>query len=307
MFVLVLVCCCAAALFVLGAVLKAVAFLVITAMLTVVVPGALAWWGIAEGLEFRADYERQITEQRARYRGTRRATPSACRRCTTTATDHPPARDTHRLPDEHRLRRALHRGQTTAPPPRDRVPGSAPEAGRQRGARSRPATPHRWRSGEHRDHPAADQQEQQREREPDRDEDRDPPPCGEPTHRVRTRSAPARRPPTIWSARSRRRYVPTTSPTTAHVTVNGTMLRAATSATGPMRAIGGRPPRTRLRHRVGERERRPGPRLAASRRGTVGDRGGSGHDPYPPRCQARATHGPAVPRLPPCVERNDIA
>ena len=71
MFVLVLVLLLLAALFgVLGAVLKAVAFLVITAMLTVVVLGALAWWGIKrKAREVQADYERQITEQRAiRYR-----------------------------------------------------------------------------------------------------------------------------------------------------------------------------------------------------------------------------------------------
>ena len=39
-------------------------------MLTVVVLGALAWWGIKrKAREVQADYERQITEQRAiRYR-----------------------------------------------------------------------------------------------------------------------------------------------------------------------------------------------------------------------------------------------
>lgn len=69
MFVLILLLL--AALFgVLGAVLKAVAFLVITALLTVVVLGALAWWGIKrKAREFQAEYDRQITEQRVtRYR-----------------------------------------------------------------------------------------------------------------------------------------------------------------------------------------------------------------------------------------------
>jgi hypothetical protein len=71
MFVLVLILLLLAAVFgVLGAVLKAVAFLVITAVLTVTVLAALAWWGFRRATrEFRAEYDRQITEQRAtRYR-----------------------------------------------------------------------------------------------------------------------------------------------------------------------------------------------------------------------------------------------
>ncbi|HET6713568.1 MAG TPA: hypothetical protein VFI59_07655 [Actinomycetota bacterium] len=71
MFVLVLILLLLAAVFgVLGAVLKAVAFLVITALLTVTVLAALAWWGFKRATrEFRAEYDRQITEQRVtRYR-----------------------------------------------------------------------------------------------------------------------------------------------------------------------------------------------------------------------------------------------
>ena len=71
MFVVVLILLLlAAALGVLGAVLKAVAFLVITAVLTVIVLGAVAWWGFKrKAREFRAEYDRQITDQRvARYR-----------------------------------------------------------------------------------------------------------------------------------------------------------------------------------------------------------------------------------------------
>ena len=70
MLVLVLILLLLAAVFgVLGAVLKAVAFLVITAVLTVTVLAALAWWGFRPTREFRAEYDRQITEQRVtRYR-----------------------------------------------------------------------------------------------------------------------------------------------------------------------------------------------------------------------------------------------
>lgn len=71
MFVFVLILLLLAALFgVLGAVLKAVAFLVITALLTVVVLGALAWWGIKrKARELQAEYDRQLAEQRVtRYR-----------------------------------------------------------------------------------------------------------------------------------------------------------------------------------------------------------------------------------------------
>ncbi|MEZ0236168.1 MAG: hypothetical protein ACAH81_14650 [Actinomycetota bacterium] len=71
MFVLVLILLVLAAAFgVLGAVLKAVAFLVITAVLTVTVLAALAWWGFKrKAREFQSEYDRQITEQRVtRYR-----------------------------------------------------------------------------------------------------------------------------------------------------------------------------------------------------------------------------------------------
>lgn len=71
MFVLVLILLLLAALFgVLGAVLKAVAFLVITATLTVVVLGMVTWWFFRRKVrEFQAEYDRQLTEQRVtRYR-----------------------------------------------------------------------------------------------------------------------------------------------------------------------------------------------------------------------------------------------
>ena len=71
MFVLILVLLLLAAAFgVLGAVLKAVAFLVITAVLTITLLGALAWWGLKRKAdEFRSQVDRQITQQRVtRYR-----------------------------------------------------------------------------------------------------------------------------------------------------------------------------------------------------------------------------------------------
>jgi hypothetical protein len=71
MFVLVLILLLLAAVFgVLGAVLKAVAFLVLTAGLTVTVLAAIAWWGIKrKAREFQVGYEREITQQRStRYR-----------------------------------------------------------------------------------------------------------------------------------------------------------------------------------------------------------------------------------------------
>jgi Family of unknown function (DUF6479) len=71
MFVLVLILLVLAAVFgVLGAVLKAVAFIVITLVLTVTVLAALVWWGIKrKAREFQADYDRELTRQRAtRYR-----------------------------------------------------------------------------------------------------------------------------------------------------------------------------------------------------------------------------------------------
>jgi high-affinity Fe2+/Pb2+ permease len=71
MFVLVLILLLLAAIFgVLGAVLKAAAFLVLTVLLTVTVLAALAWWGIKRKTrEFQAEYDREITQQRStRYR-----------------------------------------------------------------------------------------------------------------------------------------------------------------------------------------------------------------------------------------------
>jgi hypothetical protein len=71
MWVLVLILLLLAAVFgVLGAVLKAVAFLVITAVLTVTVLAALAWWYFKRATRaFQEEYDRQITEQRVtRYR-----------------------------------------------------------------------------------------------------------------------------------------------------------------------------------------------------------------------------------------------
>ena len=69
MLVLVLILLLLAAVFgVLGAVLKAVAFLVITAVLTVML-AALAWWFQADRPASSGEYDRQITEQRVtRYR-----------------------------------------------------------------------------------------------------------------------------------------------------------------------------------------------------------------------------------------------
>jgi peptidoglycan/LPS O-acetylase OafA/YrhL len=55
----------AAAFGILGAVLKAVAFLVITALLTVTLLAALAWWGVKRSARKLTDeYDRQISQQR---------------------------------------------------------------------------------------------------------------------------------------------------------------------------------------------------------------------------------------------------
>ncbi len=63
-FVLILLLL-AAVLGVLGAVLKTVAFLVITALLTVTVLGFLAWWGFKRSArKLGAEYDRQISEHR---------------------------------------------------------------------------------------------------------------------------------------------------------------------------------------------------------------------------------------------------
>jgi len=66
MFVFVLILLLLAAVFgVLGAVLKTVAFLVITATLTVTVLGFLAWWGVKRSAKkFAADYDKQIAQRR---------------------------------------------------------------------------------------------------------------------------------------------------------------------------------------------------------------------------------------------------
>ena len=71
MFFFVVILLLLAAVFgVLGAVLKAVAFLVITGVLTVTVLGAFAWWAFKrKAREIQTEYDRQITQQRAtRYR-----------------------------------------------------------------------------------------------------------------------------------------------------------------------------------------------------------------------------------------------
>ncbi|HJR98700.1 MAG TPA: hypothetical protein VJ979_12425 [Actinomycetota bacterium] len=71
MFVVVLILLFLAAVFgVLGEVLEAVAFLVITAVLTAVVLGALAWWALRRKVrQFRSEIDSQLTEQRVtRYR-----------------------------------------------------------------------------------------------------------------------------------------------------------------------------------------------------------------------------------------------
>jgi len=71
MFVFVVILLLLAAVFgVLGAVLKAVAFLVITGVLTVTVLGAFAWCAFKrKAREIHTEYDRQIAQQRVtRYR-----------------------------------------------------------------------------------------------------------------------------------------------------------------------------------------------------------------------------------------------
>ncbi len=71
MFLFVVILLLLAAVFgVLGAVLKAVVFLVITTVLGVTVLGAFAWWALQrKAREIHADYDRQIAQQRVtRYR-----------------------------------------------------------------------------------------------------------------------------------------------------------------------------------------------------------------------------------------------
>ncbi|HET9311583.1 MAG TPA: hypothetical protein VFP41_10245 [Actinomycetota bacterium] len=71
MFVVVLILLLLAAVFgILGEVLEAVAFLVITAVLTALVLGALAWWALKRKVRrFQAEIDSQLTEQRVtRYR-----------------------------------------------------------------------------------------------------------------------------------------------------------------------------------------------------------------------------------------------
>ena len=71
MFVVVLILLLLAAVFgILGEVLEAVAFLVITAVLTALVLGALAGWALKRKVRrFQAEIDSQLTEQRVtRYR-----------------------------------------------------------------------------------------------------------------------------------------------------------------------------------------------------------------------------------------------
>jgi len=67
MLVFILILLLVAAIFgILGAVLKAVVFLVITALLTITVLGAIAWWGIRRSArKFSAEYTRQMNEHAA--------------------------------------------------------------------------------------------------------------------------------------------------------------------------------------------------------------------------------------------------
>lgn len=62
MWVFILILLLLAAVFgVLGAVLKAVAFLVLTALLTITVLGALAWWGLRRSARrFQREYDQQL-------------------------------------------------------------------------------------------------------------------------------------------------------------------------------------------------------------------------------------------------------
>ncbi len=69
--VVVLILVLLAAVFgVLGEVLEAVAFLVITAVLTALVLGALAWWALKRKVrQFRTEFDAELTERRVtRYR-----------------------------------------------------------------------------------------------------------------------------------------------------------------------------------------------------------------------------------------------
>jgi uncharacterized protein (DUF58 family) len=70
MWVFVLILLLLAAVFgILGAVLKAVAFLVLTAILTITVLGALAWWGLKRSArQFQREYQRQMAEGEPTYR-----------------------------------------------------------------------------------------------------------------------------------------------------------------------------------------------------------------------------------------------
>jgi positive regulator of sigma E activity len=66
MFVFVLILLLLAAIFgILDAVLKTVAFLVITAILTVTVLGLIAWWVVKRSAKkFAADYDQQVSHKR---------------------------------------------------------------------------------------------------------------------------------------------------------------------------------------------------------------------------------------------------
>lgn len=77
MLVFVLILLLLAAIFgILGAVLKAVAFVVITGLLTVTVLGALAWWGFKRSARnLTAEYDRQIGQSRVMKYRTNEADP----------------------------------------------------------------------------------------------------------------------------------------------------------------------------------------------------------------------------------------
>ena len=79
MFVFVLILLLLAAIFgILDAVLKAVAFLVITAVLTVTVLGFLAWWGVKRSArKFAADYDKQLSQRRVTEYRTNEADPGS--------------------------------------------------------------------------------------------------------------------------------------------------------------------------------------------------------------------------------------
>jgi hypothetical protein len=70
MWIFILILLLLAAVFgVLGAVLKAVAFLVLTAILTITVLAALAWWGLKRSArQFQREYQRQMSASEPTFR-----------------------------------------------------------------------------------------------------------------------------------------------------------------------------------------------------------------------------------------------